>query len=157
MYASYPRDPLAAVPAPARRRHLAGMLASILAASAVAVSLLPGSAAASSSGCTYTTFPIDFVCFGINGQSTHVSDFWVTRNRNGPANCIYNSHAEVWVKTAGGRQVYFHRTPVHRGCVAVRKPWRIWVNRHFPHDSTACGAAYEDGRLQAIACLKIFR
>jgi hypothetical protein len=137
---------------PASRFLLTGLaaLAAALASSAVAAP----AARADSWGCTFA--PFGNVCLLIEGSGRYVSHVRVRRAKI-DYGLICNYRGNMVVRGPRGRVIDRRRGPYHEGC-SVLYAWYDWYPRRtYPHNSTICGAFWENGELQGRACNKVLR
>jgi hypothetical protein len=138
----------------ARRAGVLGTLALAVALVVLTMSMSASAAPASSQGCTYTSFPDQYVCLNINGSKLHVDSFGVIRGKLYDSNGICNYHATMRV-TAPNGQTWNYRSPTRSGCSIGRAGRAFMVNRNYPNNSRACGTFYENNVVQDTACNKI--
>ena len=134
-------------------KRLIACIAPTLAGLALLGSIGTGSAAADANGCTYTSFPDEYVCGVVDGTKLHVDKVTVIRGKlSGGA--MYDFHAVAWVKAPNGKTTTIQGGTL-RGKRFGRQYIDVRVNRSFPDGSKICAKAYErDGYVDA-ACFKI--
>jgi hypothetical protein len=128
-----------------------------LAAAALSLALLgtagTGTAAADASGCTYTSFPAEYVCGNVYGDGLHVDEVEVIRGKLEGA-AIYDLHGKAKVETPGGSEYWFSGDTVE-GKTFGRQYVTVEVNQSFPDGSKICARAYERGEYVDAACFDI--
>jgi hypothetical protein len=112
-----------------------------------------GAVSADASGCTYTTFPTEYVCAKVKGKKLYVDTVTVIRGKFDGA-AMYDFHAEVTVKTPAGK-LYTIKGGTLTGKRFARQYIDVRVKRSYPDGSKLCARAFErDGYVDA-ACFKI--
>jgi hypothetical protein len=140
-------------PSPARRSAPARALLGALAAATLVAGAGASSAAAKAEGCTYTSFPHEYVCATINGKKLNVENVVVVRGVL-PAGAIDDYHAEANVYTPSGEH-YVFTSSVRMKKRYARAVVTIHINRSFPDGSKVCGAFFERGEWVDSACNKL--
>jgi hypothetical protein len=136
-----------------------------LAATGAAIVLLAGAGGAAAGdddhhrgnhddkACTLTHYPHDFVCVKVDGKRNYVDDAYVVRvKRDGDK--IRDYKAVVWVQEPDGDVEVFRTRTRHdteRGHAYVK----VDIDERFDDRSILCGAFYEEGDLEGVACLRL--
>jgi len=117
-------------------------------------------ASASSTGCTYTSFPNEYVCFTINAKGTNVDSFVVIRGKaptfSEPLKWVCKYEASVKVVAPNGNTSIWP-SRYHGPCVFARAEVTIKSSHSFPSGSRACGSFYENKVRQDTACNRIHK
>jgi hypothetical protein len=130
-----------------------GTLALTLACAALAAAGGAGTAAASAEGCTYTTFPYEYVCTYVHGKGLHVDTVDVIRGKMA-GGTIRDYSASVTVDEPDGGHDEFWTT-AYPDKVYGRAVVTLHIDQSFEDGSKICGSFYEGGQLQDTTCLGI--
>lgn len=134
-------------------RRLMKTITTTIAGLALLGSIGTGSAAADANGCTYTSFPDEYVCGVVDGTKLHVDKVTVIRGKLSGGG-MYDFHGKVWVKSPSGKTKTINGGTL-RGKRFGRQYIDIRVNRSFPDGSKICAKAYERSGYVDAACFKI--
>jgi hypothetical protein len=124
-----------------------------IAAGAMVLGAGASTAAASADGCTYTTFPDEYVCGVVEGEGLHIESMDVIRGKL-LGGTIRDYHAEVTVTSPRGTK-WRYRSETHSGKTYLRAYRSLGIDRDFPDGSTICGSFFEGGDLQDTVCFDI--
>ena len=135
------------------RRGIGRVLLGGFAAGALMLGVGASSAAASADGCTYTSFPDEYVCGVVEGEGLHVETMDVVRGKL-LGGTIRDYHAEVTVTSAAGTE-WRYTSETHAGKTYLRADRSLGIHRDFPDGSRICGSFFEGGDLQDTVCFDI--